>query len=91
MTIYQAPVESALRSLHSRPEGLTSAEAAHRLHDFGPNQVERLQGKPLWMQFLGEFTHFFAVILSVAAALAFLADWRRPARGWACWAGRSSG
>jgi len=81
MNIYQAPVVNALRSLHSRPEGLTSAEAEHRLHDFGPNQVERLQGKPLWMQFLGEFTHFFAVILWVASALAFLADWSEPGQG----------
>jgi calcium-translocating P-type ATPase len=81
MKIHQVPVEDALRSLHSRPEGLTSAEAEHRLHDFGPNQVERLQGQPLWMQFLGEFTHFFAIILWVAAVLAFLADWSEPGQG----------
>ena len=81
MRIHNISVEDALSSLHSRPEGLTSAEAEHRLHDFGPNRVERLRGKPLWLQFLGEFTHFFAVILWVAAALAFLADWSEPGEG----------
>ncbi|MGZ5995312.1 MAG: cation-transporting P-type ATPase, partial [Isosphaeraceae bacterium] len=40
MRIHNISVEDALSSLHSRPEGLTSAEAEHRLHDFGPNRVE---------------------------------------------------
>ena len=81
MKIHQVSVDDALVSLHSRPEGLTSAEAEHRLHDFGPNRVERVRGEPLWLQFLGEFTHFFAVILWVAAALAFCADWSEPGQG----------
>ena len=81
MKIHQLSVDDALRSLHGRPEGLTSAEAQHRLHDFGPNQVERVRGEPLWLQFLKEFTHFFAVILWVAAALAFCADWTEPGQG----------
>ena len=81
MKIHQLSVDDALRSLHARPEGLTSVEAQHRLHDFGPNQVERVRGEPLWLQFLKEFTHFFAVILWVAAALAFCADWNEPGQG----------
>ena len=64
----------------TQPEGLTSVEAQHRLHDFGPNQVERVRGEPLWLQFL-KITHFFAVILWVAAALAFCADFERARPG----------
>ena len=63
MKIHQLSVDDALRSLHSRPGGLTTVEAQHRLEDFGPNQVERIRGESLWLQFLKEFTHFFAVIL----------------------------
>ena len=81
MKIHQLSVDDALRSLHTRPEGLTSVEAQHRLQEFGPNQVERIRGEPLWLQFLKEFTHFFAVILWVAAALAFFADWNEPGQG----------
>ena len=81
MKIHQLSVDDALRSLHARPEGLTSVEAQHRLQEFGPNQVERIRGEPLWLQFLKEFTHFFAVILWVAAALAFCADWNEPGQG----------
>ena len=81
MKIHQLSVDDALRSLHARPEGLTSVEAQHRLEEFGPNQVERIRGEPLWLQFLKEFTHFFAVILWVAAALAFCADWNEPGQG----------
>jgi magnesium-transporting ATPase (P-type) len=35
------------------------------------------------MRFLQEFTHFFALILWVAAALAFLAEWQDPGGGMA--------
>ncbi len=81
MEIHRLGVEDALRSLHSGPDGLTSAEAERRLHDFGPNQVERVRGEPLWLLFLKELIHFFAVILWVAAALAFLIDWLEPGEG----------
>ena len=81
MEIHQLSAADAVRILHSSPQGLTSAEAERRLHDFGPNEVERVRGEPLWRQFLREFTHFFAIILWVAAGLAFWADWRAPGEG----------
>lgn len=81
MEIHQLSAADAVHILHSSPEGLTSAEAERRLHDFGPNEVERVRGEPLWRQFLREFTHFFAIILWVAAGLAFWAGWRVPGEG----------
>ena len=81
MKIHQLGIDEALASLHSGPEGLSTPEAERRLREFGPNRVERLQGTPLTVRFLKGFTHFFAVILWVAATLAFVAAHYDPGTG----------
>ena len=81
MTIYHFATDVALASLQSRASGLTSAEAARRLLEHGPNKVAEIRREPLWLRFLKGFTHFFAVILWLAAALAFVAEWREPGQG----------
>ena len=50
-------------------------EAARRQREYGPNRVEQVRDTPLGLRLAREFTHFFALILWVAAALAFLAVW----------------
>jgi magnesium-transporting ATPase (P-type) len=83
MKIHHLNVAEALQSLRSSPEGLASIEARRRLREFGPNQVERVKGTPLSHRFLKGFTHFFALILWVAAGLAFVAEARDPGSGMA--------
>ena len=63
--------------------GLSSDEAARRLQEFGPNRMEPVAGVPVWLRLLKEFFHFFAVILWVATALAFLGEWNQPGQGMA--------
>ena len=54
--------------------GLSSGEAAQRLQDSGPNVLPSPKG-PSWVRALaGQLSHFFAMMLWVAAGLAFLAD-----------------
>jgi len=81
MTLAQLTAEAALASLKSRAGGLTSEEAARRQIEFGPNRVEGVAREPLWLTFGREFTHFFALILWVAAGLAFFAEHRAPGQG----------
>ena len=81
MTLAQLPVEASLASLNSRVTGLTSDEAAHRQIEFGFNRVEAVVREPLWLTFGREFTHFFALILWIAAGLAFFAESREPGQG----------
>jgi calcium-translocating P-type ATPase len=81
MRIHQLSVEDALASLHSGPAGISEAEARRRLAEFGPNQVERIETTPLLVRFLRQFTHFFALILWVAAALALFAEIQQPGQG----------
>ncbi|MBZ0104980.1 MAG: cation-transporting P-type ATPase [Sulfuricella denitrificans] len=81
MKIHHLAPEAALASLHSRPDGLSNAEASRRLLEYGLNQVEALPSEPLWLKFLQGFTHFFALILWFAAGLAFVAEARAPGEG----------
>lgn len=81
MKIHHLTVEEALASLQTTPSGLSSEEAARRLRVFGPNTIERIQGPSLLVRFLQQFLHFFALMLWLAAGLAFVAEWQYPGQG----------
>ena len=81
MNIHQLTVDAALASLRSTPGGLPAGEAARRLDQFGPNRIERASRTPRTVRFLREFTHFFAVVLWIAALLAFVAEVSAPGQG----------
>jgi sodium/potassium-transporting ATPase subunit alpha len=81
--IHRLTVEEALASLQSGPLGLSGDEARRRLQEFGPNRVERIRTEPLVLRFLKSFSHFFALILWLAAGLAFFAEWNDPGKGMA--------
>jgi sodium/potassium-transporting ATPase subunit alpha len=63
--------------------GLSTSEAHRRLYTYGPNRIEKGRGESLLLSFLKQFSHFFALILWVAAALAFVAEWSEPGQGMA--------
>jgi calcium-translocating P-type ATPase len=79
--IHGLSAEQALASLKTTAAGLASAEATRRLAEFGPNHVEEVAREHLLLSFAREFTHFFAIILWIGAALAFAADYFDPGQG----------
>ncbi|MGD9746457.1 MAG: cation-translocating P-type ATPase [Verrucomicrobiales bacterium] len=81
MKIHHLDTAAAYASLNSGPAGLEEAEAVRRLMEYGPNQVEEIARESLLVLFAKEFGHFFAIILWVAAALSFFAEWRQPGEG----------
>ena len=81
MNIARLAANEALASLGSGPMGLSDAQAARRLAEFGPNRIEAVTGQPLWLGLIREFSHFFALILWLAAALAFFAERFDPGQG----------
>lgn len=81
MNIARLAASETLVSLGSCPIGLSEAEALRRLDEVGPNRIEPVTGQPLWLGLLKEFSHFFALILWLAAALAFLAEHFDPGQG----------
>ncbi len=83
MRIHSLTAEQALASLKTSSAGLAAAEAARRLAEFGPNHVEEVEREHLLLGFAREFTHFFALILWLAAALAFVAEHYQSGQGMA--------
>lgn len=81
MRIQELSPVDALDAVNSGPGGLDEAEAARRLREYGPNVVRRVQAVPAWRKLARDFTHLFAVVLWVAAALAVVAEWQRPGEG----------
>ena len=54
------------------PAGLTAAEAAARLERDGPNALPSPPPPAAWRLLAEQFLHFFAVLLWIAAGLAFV-------------------
>ncbi|MFR9802354.1 cation-translocating P-type ATPase [Pseudonocardia sp. RS010] len=75
------PVEVLLRDLRSSRSGLSSADAARRLDRYGPNVLEHRAGRGWPRALVRQFVHPLALLLIVAAALAFLSGTREL--GWA--------
>jgi calcium-translocating P-type ATPase len=83
MKIHHLSADEALNSLKTSLNGLSADEAARRLSEFGSNQVESIKKENMLLRFLKGFTHFFAVILWIAAGLAFVAEFNQPGGGMA--------
>lgn len=62
------------RALATSPQGLSEDDVRKRSLKYGPNSLQALRGAPLIGRFARQFTHFLALLLWVAAGLAFLAE-----------------
>jgi sodium/potassium-transporting ATPase subunit alpha len=69
--------------LRSSAQGLDDAEAQRRLAEFGPNRVAESRKTPALLRVLREFTHFFALVLWLAAGLALVAEANDPGKSMA--------
>ena len=83
MKIHHLTTVELFKTLQSADAGLTSPEAARRRAEFGPNKVEKVAPESLLLRFLKSVSHFFAVILWIAAGLAFIAETSDPGKGMA--------
>ncbi|HBH78544.1 MAG TPA: ATPase, partial [Nitrospira sp.] len=81
--IHQLSVEDVLKRLETSTDGLSSDEAQRRLTHYGPNVLIEPGHYSLIRGFLHQFTHFLAILLWVAAALAFTAEFMKPGEGMA--------
>ncbi len=72
---WQLPVAGLLEQVVAGSDGLTRAEAAARLAQFGPNLIHGEKKRALVLQFLAKFRNPLVIILLVASALsAFTGD-----------------
>jgi len=84
LEIYQQRIEDVIVTLKSSDKGLSQEEASRRLEQYGPNEIKEVKGRPLYLKFLENFYHLFAILLWIGGALAFLAE--QPQLGWAVFA-----
>ncbi|MCE5202664.1 MAG: cation-translocating P-type ATPase [Actinomycetia bacterium] len=54
--------------------GLSSEEAARRLAEYGPNELERAEKTPAWKMFVAQFNDFMIWVLLVAVVISALED-----------------
>ncbi|MBI2883221.1 MAG: cation-transporting P-type ATPase [Candidatus Methylomirabilis oxyfera] len=81
MQIHRLSVEEALRALGTTDQGLSEVEAERRLREFGLNTLQAAEDIPVLAMLGRQCTHFLALLLWAAAALAFVADWMKPGEG----------
>lgn len=79
--IQNVPPERVFELLHTRPEGLTAAEAAARLRELGRNSLGAPARSHVARALFRQFTNFFSILLDVAAVLCFVADVMHPGQG----------
>jgi calcium-translocating P-type ATPase len=73
------PLAQLFRDLRSTPGGLSSREAARRLEVAGSNELARRGGRRWPRELAGQFTHPLALLLAVAAVLAWTSGTSRLA------------
>jgi len=76
--------EQVLQKAQTSAEGLSSDEASRRLERYGPNEIRAVAGRPMWLKFLENFYHLFAIMLWVGGILSFVGG--MPQLGWAIFA-----
>ncbi len=64
--------EEALAQLDADPEGLSIEEAAHRLSQWGENQLPVAPPTPIWRRFLRQFHSLFIYLLLVSALVSLI-------------------
>ncbi len=79
--IGQIPLQQVYAALHTRPEGLSSAEVAERLAYVGPNRFEVVDRWKLLRTLGRQFTNFFAILLIISALICFVAHRINPEEG----------
>ncbi len=62
-------VEEVLERLRTKPEGLSEEEARRRLEVYGPNELEREEGRPPLAILVGQFKNPLVALLMAATAL----------------------
>jgi calcium-translocating P-type ATPase len=66
------PLVDLFHDLRTSPSGLTAREAAHRQVVYGPNELTRRTGRRWPRQLLAQFTQPLAILLALAAVLAWV-------------------
>ena len=73
--------ENLFGKFHTQSKGLSSKKATRRLTEFGFNEIQTNNKKSYLKEYFKQYIQFFAILLEVAAFLAFIADYYVPDEG----------
>ena len=79
--IHAVSVGDVYRLLRTRASGLSAGEGEERLRELGPNRLESARQFSAWHSLARQLTNFFSLLLFVAGALSFVADYVDPSAG----------
>lgn len=71
LAYYRMEAAAVLKQLETSAEGLSPAEAAKRLEQFGPNKLENVHKDSIIVKFLRQFKDLMIVLLVASGALSF--------------------
>ena len=83
LPLYALRAADVYSALETSLQGLSTQEAIARQSLYGANTLREPPPQPLWRKLLGYFTHFMALMLWVAGALAIIGG--RPLMGVVIW------
>jgi sodium/potassium-transporting ATPase subunit alpha len=79
--IHRLPLADVFTALRTSPHGLSGEEAQRRLQEFGANEISSSRKTSFTRKLVQQFTHFLAILLWIAAGLAYLASSLQPGEG----------
>lgn len=71
LPIYRVSATDAISQLESNKEGLSAAEAAKRLIQFGPNHLQQVHKTPWFIKYLRQYKDGMIGLLLASSAIAF--------------------
>ena len=81
MRIFALDRQALFLRLKTSEEGLNSEQVARRLMEFGHNELATAAKKNYLLAYLAQYSHFFAILLEIAAVLSFVAHRFDPGQG----------
>ena len=81
MQLFDLDRQALLQRLKTSENGLSPDQVARRLVELGPNELAIAAKKNYLLAYMGQYSNFFAILLEVAALLAFVADHYAPDEG----------
>ena len=82
--VWTLSTQQVYETLSTSEKGLSETETAIRIKHYGFNELPEPARRSLLLRFTDQLTHFMALLLWVAGALAFVSG--TPELGWAVWA-----
>lgn len=81
MKAFELSTKELFDKFRSSIEGIKSSDVENRQEQFGKNIIEQKSKKNYYKEYFKQYIQFFPILLEIAAALAFIANYYQPNEG----------